>query len=147
MRRYENKLGPPDISLAGLQIWVHSRLFPEVNDYEDGNWVNVTAHCGSKGAEVWVSGPIIDLPEIKVWLEECEKMNKTLSGEANLDCIEPELSVRLRAEPLGHIRMEVEITPDNLTQEHRFQFEIDQSYLAELINECRRLLAKYPIKK
>jgi hypothetical protein len=74
-------------------------------------------------------------------------MYERLSGEANLDCIEPELSVRLRAETPGHISMEVAITPDQLTQQHRLQFEVDQSYLAEMIDGSRRLLAKYPIKK
>jgi len=65
-------------------------------------------------------------------------MYEALSGEADLACMEPELSVRLQSEQLGHIRMEEEITPDNLTQQDTFEFEIDQTYLAELINECRR---------
>jgi hypothetical protein len=147
MEERESKFGPPDIHLAGLQIWVHSRQFPEASDYEDGNWINVTVHCGAKDADVWVSGPIIHLPEIGSWADACTKMYERLSGEANLDCIEPELSVRLRAETPGHISMEVAITPDQLTQQHRLQFEVDQSYLAEMIDGSRRLLAKYPIKK
>jgi hypothetical protein len=42
--------------------------------------------------------------------------------------------------------MRVEITPDHMTQEHNFQFEVDQSYLPSLIESCRKVLAKYPIK-
>ena len=147
MGEQKYKLGSPDIRLVGLQIWVHSRQFPEASDYEDGNWINVTVHCSAKDADVWVSGPIIHLPEIEFWADACTMMYKRLSGEANLDCIEPELSVKLRAETLGLISMEVAITPDHLTQQHRFRFEVDQSYLAELINGCRQVLAKYPIKK
>ena len=96
MAEYESKLGPPQIRLAGLQIWVHSRQFPESDDYWDGNWINVTAHCGAKGADVWTSGSIIHLPEIKRWADACEKMHATLSGEANLECMEPWLLVELR---------------------------------------------------
>ena len=139
-------LGTPDIKLAGLQIWVHGRQFPNEEDYWDGNWLNVTAHCGSQGADVWTSGAIIHVPEIADWLAALEEMNQSLSGEANLVCLEPELSVELKMKELGQISLRVEITPDHLTQEHAFQFEIDQSYLASLIEDCRKVLAKYPVK-
>jgi hypothetical protein len=143
---YANKLGPPQIRLEGLQIWVHSRQFPEATDYWDGNWINVTVHCGAKGADVWTSGAIIHLPEIKGWADACEQMYKTLSGEAKLDCMEPELSIEMKMREQGHIEMEVYITPDHLIQEHRFRFEIDQSYLTELVNGCRAVLEAYPIR-
>ena len=147
MADYANRLGPPQIHLAGLQIWVHSRQFPEAADYWDANWINVTVHCGAKGADVWASGAILHLPEIKGWAAGCEQMYKTLTGEAKLDCMGPELSVGLKMEGQGHISMEVSITPDHLTQEHTFQFEIDQSYLTGLVNECHQLLAAYPIRE
>jgi hypothetical protein len=125
---------------------VHGRQFPDSNDYWDGNWINITAYCGAKGVDAWASGPIIHLPEIKRWADACEEMNETLSGEAILDCMEPELSVELRMKEAGHISMLVSITPDHLTQEHTFQFEIDQTYLTELVSDCRRVLADYPIR-
>lgn len=86
------------------------------------------------------------LSEIKRWADACERMYNTLSGETNLDCMEPGFSVQMRMEKLGHISLEVSITPDHLTQEHRFKFEVDQSYLAELVNDCRRVLVDYPIR-
>ena len=45
-------LGVPDLKLAGLQLWVHGREFPESEDADDGNWLRVTAHCGASGASV-----------------------------------------------------------------------------------------------
>ena len=146
MTEYENKLGLPNIRLAGVQIWVHNRQFPESDDYWDGNWINVTAHCGAKGADVWISGSIIHLPEIKRWVNACENMHATLSGEANLECMEPWLSIKLVMRELGQISMEVSITPDLAAQEHRFEFDIDQSYLPELVKECRRVIARHPIR-
>jgi hypothetical protein len=44
------KLGAPNLELEGLQIWVHGRQFPDSNDYWDGNWLRVTAHCGRNSA-------------------------------------------------------------------------------------------------
>ena len=144
--KYQVQLGEPDIEIAGLQIWVHGRQFPELHDYWDGNWLRVTVHCGAKGDSVWASGPIIHLSELHGWLISIRNMNDTLSGEANLECMEPELSVSIKTERHGHIAMEVHITPDNLQQDHLFRFEIDQSYLPKLLSSCQKVLSKYPIR-
>lgn len=142
----EKDLGPPDIKLEGLQIWVHGRQFPDLQDYWDGNWLKVTAHCGAAGASVWTTGPIIHLGEIQHWLAQLQQMQVALSGKADLECTEPELSVSLKAASLGHIMMEVSITPNHLAQEHRFKSEIDQSYLPPLIKQCAEMLREYPIR-
>jgi hypothetical protein len=146
IRQAVEKLEAPNIQIEGLSIWVHGREFPEETDYWDGNWLRVTVECSSNGAEVSVSGPIIHLSELAAWTDAAEKLHKTLHGEANLDCIEPELSVELVIDKLGSISMTVNITPDHLLQEHCFRFKIDQSYLPELIRSCRTVLASYPIR-
>jgi hypothetical protein len=146
IEKFAENLGAPDIKLNGLQIWIHGRQFPNDEDYWDGNWLNVTAHCGYHGADVWTSGAILHVPDIARWLDSLEWMNKSLSGEADLVSLEPELVVELKMDSLGKISMRVEITPDHITQEHNFQFEIDQSYLVGLIESCRRVIAKYPIR-
>jgi len=133
--------------LAGLQIWVHSRQFPDSEDYWDGNWLNVSVHCGSKGASVLVSGSFVRLPELLKWAEACEEMYAKLSGRAELDCMEPYLSVEMEMEELGHVSVIVSITPDLLAQEHKFSFEIDQSFLPALSQGCRKVLTEYPIRQ
>jgi hypothetical protein len=60
--------------------------------------------------------------------------------------MEPELAVILTAEGLGHITMVVAMTPDHLSQAHRFTFVIDQSYLLSVIDSCQTLLRQYPVK-
>jgi hypothetical protein len=37
------RLGEPDLVIAGLRVWVHGRQFPQAVDYWDGNW----RHCGA----------------------------------------------------------------------------------------------------
>jgi len=144
--KYAEQLGAPDIKLNGLQIWVHGRQFPDATDYWEGNWLRITAHCGTHGADVWTTGPILNLPAIVNWLAELEALNQSLAGEASLVPLEPELCVKLTADGLGHISMEVEITPDNVTQEHTFNFELDQSYLEPVIASCRKLVNDYPLR-
>jgi hypothetical protein len=146
IEKFAENLGVPDIKIAEFQLWVHSRQFPKAEDFWDGNWLNVTAHCGSQGADVWVNGSILASPDVASWLVALEEMNRVLSGEAYLGSLEPELRVELKMESLGHIWVRVEITPDHMMQEHVFQFEVDQSYLEGLIKDCQKLMAKYPIR-
>ena len=73
-------------------------------------------------------------------------MQETLSGEANLACIEPNLSVKLTANKMGHILMTVSITPDHRTQRHSFEFDIDQTFLGPLLRQCRAVLDEYPVR-
>jgi hypothetical protein len=140
------KLGSPSIKLEGLQIWIHRTQFPNSEDYWDGNWLNVTAHCGAAGASVFASGAIIHLSEIERWKIETEALIRNLEGQAALKCMEPALSVLLSARSLGHISMEVSITNDHLAQKHAFLFEIDQSYLEPLVKQCAAVLEDFPIK-
>jgi hypothetical protein len=48
-------------------------------------------------------------------------------------------------ERLGHLEGEVEITPDHLSQFHRFTLDLDQSYLRALIASCDAILERFPI--
>ena len=80
------------------------------------------------------------------WLAELEDLNRSVTGEANLVPLEPGLSVKLTVDALGHISMEVDITPDNMTQEHTFRFELDQSYLEPVIESCRKIVNDYPVR-
>jgi hypothetical protein len=146
MKNLSKSLGPPDISFAGLQVWLHGRQFPDAEDYWDGNWLNVTAHCGGQGADVWVGGAILHAPDLARWLDALEEMNRTLQGGARLDSNEPELHVELKMEPFGHVTTRVEITPNHLTQRHEFTFELDQTYLKPLLEDCRRAVRRYPVR-
>jgi hypothetical protein len=135
-----------DLKLAGLRIWVHGRQFPDAQDYWDGNWLRVTARCDSDGASVLSGGPILHLSRLDRWCRESKKLLETLSGEAHLDCMEPNLAVALKAATPGHIILDVSITPEHLTQKHWFQFAIDQSYLPPLTTQCQSILETYPLR-
>jgi len=47
---------------------------------------------------------------------------------------------------LGQLEVRVDITPGNVTQSHPFTFELDQTYLPELISGLTEILKKYPKK-
>lgn len=140
-------LGEPDLRVAGFQLWVHGRQFPEAQDDSDGNWLRVTAHCGASGASVWTQGAILQVTDIARFGEGCAVLLEGDTPSATLDPCEPELRLSLEAvDPLGHLRAQVEITSDHLTQAHRFEFEVDQSALPGIVRQCSTIVQEYPIR-
>ena len=140
------ELGPPALKLAGFELWVHGREFPDATEEWDEDWLHVTAYCAALGARVWVSGPILGSTSLARWMAECEALHATLTGEAELHSYEPNVRVRIEATgKSGALAIAVFITPDELSQEHRFEFSIDQSYLPQLVDELRTILAKYHV--
>jgi hypothetical protein len=137
---------PPCLELASFRIWVHGRQFPDSLDFWDGNWLNITAQCDAPGALVSASGAILHLSELQDWYTASERLYETLTGEATLKCIEPALFVSLKAQSRGRMALAVEITPDHMTQQHRFTFDIDQSYLPTFLSQCKAILTAYPMR-
>jgi hypothetical protein len=107
--------------------------------------VRVLVVCGAKGAHVRASGSILHLSELQRWLEEAKALHRSLNGVAELECLEPNLNANISLKD-GRGDLVVEITPDHLTQRHRFTFEVDQSYVPELITGLERILQKYPVR-
>ena len=141
------QLGAPDLKVAGFQLWVHGRQFPDSTDYDDGNWLRVTAHAGAAGASVWVSGAILMITDLIQFGQEVDGLAKGETQRADLKPFEPELRLQIeQLDSLGHFTMQVQITPDHLTQEHCFEFEIDQSYLPGISANCRALANTYPAR-
>jgi hypothetical protein len=141
------QLGPSSVRLNAFQLWVHGRQFPEAQDQWDGNWLNVTAHCGQAGASVWATGAILDTVGLLRFRDELERLHKTLSGEAVLESHEPNVRVRVTSsDGAGHLQVRVEITPEHLAQSHWFEFEIDQSYLPATVAQLESVLIEFPVK-
>jgi hypothetical protein len=142
-----DELGEPDLKIAGFQIWIHSRQFPGAEDSDDGNWLNVTTHVGASGTSVWASGAILMTSDFAQLAGQCESLGKNETDEAWLGGIEPELKMKIQhSDQLGHFSMRVEITPDYLSQQHSFEFEIDQTYLPEIARQCRSIIKKHPVR-
>jgi hypothetical protein len=140
-------LGQPDLELVGLRVWIHGREFPDSADFWDGNWLRVTAYCIYPDSMVRTHGAIVHLREVVGLLRSCEQLYDTLQGRAGLDCLEPNLAVELTAETGGHINVEVAITPDHLSESHKFTDRFDQTYLPGVIAACKSILDRFPVRE
>ena len=136
------------ITFGPLKIWVHSHQYATAKDYDDADWLFVTAQCDSVRSCVKANGSFIRLSELKQWKEDLEKFQKTLIGTVELPTIEPELSVTITGKGAqGHLNCEIRLTPDHLSEQHHFFVEADQSYLPGLITQLSAVLRAYPIRQ
>jgi hypothetical protein len=135
----------PDLKLLGLSIRVDGRQFPGNSDFYDGTWLNLRVRMEASGATVKCAGPILMTSDFQRFRDQLISMDARSAGEATLAGYEPELKVTLKMERLGHLEGEVEITPDHLSQLHRFTLDLDQSYLRALIASCDAILERFPI--
>ncbi|MFN3436686.1 MAG: hypothetical protein ACK41V_03260 [Acidovorax sp.] len=142
------QLGDADLTICGLRLWVHGRQFPAATDYWDGNWLRVTAYCIYPHSAVRIQNDsCVRLDELAGFLSGCERMYSTLSGKAGLNCMEPYLAAELSALTNGHIGVSLSVTPDHCSETHEYKDEMDQSYLPEIINSCRAILEKFPVRE
>jgi hypothetical protein len=136
----------PTFELAGFQMKVLGRQFPDHNDFWDGNWLNVTCKCVAFGSRVGADGPFVHLSGIAELLSKLESLYATKSNEEIISFIEPTLNMAFKMGTLGSIEFDLSLTPDHMNQSHRFTFALDQSYLPAAIQQCKNILLSYPIK-
>jgi hypothetical protein len=117
-----------------------------MDDYWDSNWLIVTARMEASGARVESSGSFIRSTEILGFLNEIRVLYDELNGRAELSCLEPELGISMEGNGRGGVSVIVNLTPDHLTQRHKFEFGVDQTYLQPLIASCEAILEQYPVR-
>lgn len=137
-------MSDPDLKLGGLSIWVRHRANPEASDYWDGNWLIVRATMQVGQSSVTTEGAILMTSDFEQFRNQMAVMHETLTGESSLSGLEPNLKVTIRVNQLGQIVGEVDITPDHLTEHHRFDVGLDQSYLPTLMTSCDAISRRFP---
>jgi hypothetical protein len=137
-------IGDADLKCLGFSLWVLGRQFPESDDYWDGNWLTVRVRVEAPGALVEHTGSFLRTDELREFFRQVGVLDTALTGDAVLSCMEPTLGIALKFTQ-GHGDMTVAITPDHMTQSHRFEFSLDQTYLKPLLADCQAILSKWPV--
>jgi len=129
--------GVPDIKLGPLSMWVL-----DGSRYE--GWLNVRLQVATRSAVVQAEGEILRRDEIATLIAGSRWLYDKLSGRVEMRGLEPNLAIAMEIDGQGHISVEVDLTGDVMTQRHHFEFELDQTYLPEIIQACEKVLTKYP---
>ena len=136
-----------DVLIGRLELFVLGREFENSDDYWDGNWLRMKARIAAVGAMVETEGPFLRIDELSDFLAQLESAVQTLSGEARLETLEPNLKVTVAfIDALGHAEVRVDVTPDQLVQQHRFIDGTNQSYLQKTVRQLRAVLRDYPLR-
>ena len=140
-------LDDPDFILGPLKISIDGYQFPDATDYWGANWLLIIAEIDIPG-QAWVraTGPFIMNAELARFRDEMEMIYDQLDGQAGLWTIEPELRIALESKNNGLITAEIDITPDNMTQEHKFFVDLDQSHLPLAISQLNTILERFPVR-
>ena len=132
-----SSLGSPSLELGGLRLWLQGRHFPWEEGFWNGDWLVVTAHCHSLGADVRAHGPFLHTGDLPRWLEACERLLAERRGTAMLWALKPELQIALDAAASG-LKVEVRLSPDQARQEHIFRFQVGWESLEGFAKGLRR---------
>ena len=148
----EKRLEKPDLEIAGLQIWIQGRQYPDSVDYWDGNWLNVSIHCGRERSSVWATGPILHVPDLARFEIELRSFSKSLQGSVELQMMEPNFGINFKSNDQRtkawdyDVDMTVRITPNLVLEKHEFVFGVNQDHLNTLADQLKAMLGKYPLR-
>jgi hypothetical protein len=146
MELYDSRGAPaPSLVLGGLSLWVLDKAFPDSVEWYDGTWLQVRAECTAPGAAVTANGPLLTAEDIGRLLAGMEAMQRRETGSVEMSPLEPNLVVSLTGSSKGRLRIDVRITPDPMTQEHRFFFDTDLAYLEGPVAQCREILWRFRV--
>jgi hypothetical protein len=131
-----------DRNFFGLKIWIHGPIAQSspIEEYDDS--LPVTAQFETEGATVKASGLILGLSSFEFFAKECEALYANIKGIATFQWYEPNIKMTLEIIALGHIEGKLELTHDQMSEWHRFDFHSDHSYLPEIIRQCHAIMSK-----
>jgi hypothetical protein len=137
---------PASIKIGSLLINIMRYQYSNADEYWDANWLFVNAKYNRGNSAVLASGPIIHVSEIQSFKQQCELMSSSLQGKAHFSCMEPNIDIKFEMDKRGSVDVVIQITPDNMIEEHTFFEEIDQTFLNQIIIDLENALECFPIK-
>lgn len=135
-----------EISLGPLIINVVSRI-SDSSDYWDANWVVVDICYSLKGMiDVTINGTQIHLSDLNLWLVQLLNLDQTLIGNADLNCMDENLTIKMSINKTGNLKVEVTIRNQPYIDQCRFTFDSDQSQIRPLIASLNRMFEEFPLR-
>ncbi len=114
-------------------------------DPDDLNWLNARVSVSSK---VWV-GKTFELnlrtEEFEHLLSQLKNLNGTLKGEVNFQATEGQLEFKMIGNGLGKTEVICKATNSHVPLNAlEFEFEIDQTYLGNIISQVEEVIRNFP---
>jgi hypothetical protein len=129
-----------------VSIRLLGRLYPDADDYWDGNWLRSSLEIEAGGFHGAVCASL-RADEITSFREALEELYTTLSGEALFESMEEWLTLRIAVCGSGGLEIRGTVV-DQLGIGNELHFEIaglDQSDLPAIVAALRQAEASYPL--
>ncbi len=85
------------------------------------------------------------LGELVSFYEELQVFYSTLKGSARLESIEDKVNILLNTDGLGHVLVDGALRDSSYTIKTTFEMETDQTYLSDILRDCREILDKLSV--
>ena len=107
----------------------------------DAEWLNAEVDFQLNGFAAQFEFSL-RLGELVSFYEELQVFYSTLKGNAKLESIEDNVSLLLNTDGLGHVLVDGTLRDTSYRIKTSFQMETDQTYLSDIIRDCREILDK-----
>jgi hypothetical protein len=134
------------LKLAGFELIVLGRQFPDSHDVWDGNWLNVVCNCQDARLKLKATGPFLTVGEIMDLLDKLKQANEGEISFARVEIIEPELNLFLSVTSDKQILLQADLQPEGKRQSVRFEFKLNQAEIQAAIEQCQIILQTYPMR-
>jgi hypothetical protein len=105
----------------------------------DVEWLNAEADFQLNGFTARFDFSL-RLGELISFYEELHVFHTTLKGSAHLESIEDNVNLVLTTDGLGHVSIEGILRDTSYKINTKFSMDTDQTYLNDIINDCREIL-------
>ena len=102
-----------------------------------------TFHLNGFNAEFGFS---LMLGDLVSFFQELQVLHRDLKGVAQLRSIEDNVHLTFNIDELGHVNVDGTLRDSSYTIETKFLMETDQTYLSEILNDCRQLLRELKVE-
>ena len=135
-------IGDPDGQRVLIQP--QGRKHPGLFDYWDGNWIACEIHISAGGFRGGFEASLRS-DEFQAFLTELESLDQTLEGTAAFSTMEGQLALAMTGDGKGHVRVRGEAQDLPGGNRLQFEFDIDQTSIAEICRALERFMIAFPV--
>ena len=117
-----------------------------VGEYFDDNWLSVEVSIKA-GAFAGTFEASFLTGELEAFREQLMALYETLTGQAEFETLEGQLSLELKGDGLGHINLEGRAQDQaGIGNALSFELTCDQTQLQSSLNDVSRALGVFPVR-
>ena len=131
------------ISIGQLSLNILGYSYPDATNSFDADWLDVQVKCHTEYADISFSGVYLPYTQLVQFGDDVERVYKGQTNVARFEPMEPSVIIELKKfGSLGGIVFSLELEPVlGGAERYVFEFQIDQSFLPEVVSSIKSAMA------